>query len=125
MPDTQFIHLRARGLTYDKIAADTGISKRTLVRWAKKYQVEIARLKYEILFRIPPPCDAAPDGPAQETYFHNLNGCAFGRDIVPVRKLASGRKSPSGKTSALKRKFRRFMQSPLVQAAIRYAIFKR
>ena len=41
----KFIQLRAEGLSFEKIARKTGISKRTLLSWSKKYKSEIADLK--------------------------------------------------------------------------------
>jgi len=41
----KFIQLRAEGLSFEKIAKKTGISKRTLLSWSKKYKSEIADLK--------------------------------------------------------------------------------
>ena len=40
----QFIHLRASGLSYDKIAAQLNVSKPTLIQWSRKYQFEIQNL---------------------------------------------------------------------------------
>jgi len=37
----QFIQLRAKGLSFDKIAEQTGISKPTLLKWQKSYNKEI------------------------------------------------------------------------------------
>ena len=41
----KFIQLRAEGLSFEKIARKTGVSKRTLLSWSKKYKSEIAELK--------------------------------------------------------------------------------
>ncbi len=41
----KFIELRAAGLTYNKIAEELELSKRTLIRWSKDYEYEIANLK--------------------------------------------------------------------------------
>ena len=40
----QFIHLRASGLSYDKIAAQLNVSKPTLIGWSRKHQHTIANL---------------------------------------------------------------------------------
>ncbi|MFC1717108.1 helix-turn-helix domain-containing protein [Candidatus Poribacteria bacterium] len=45
----KFIQLRAEGLSFDKIARRTGISKRTLLSWSRKYESEIADLKAQRL----------------------------------------------------------------------------
>jgi Homeodomain-like domain len=114
---SQFIDLRARGWSYRKIAQHTGISKTTLLRWGQEYQADIERLKHDYLvpFSNGAPPEAA-EGPAQESYFHNLEG-------FPSHDLTVSR-SPS-RLSRFKRSLRRLARSPLVQAAIRYAIFKR
>ena len=41
----KFIELRAKGLSFDKIAKDLGKAKQTLIDWSKDYQEEIANLK--------------------------------------------------------------------------------
>ncbi len=41
----KFIQLRAEGLSFDKIARKTGISKPTLLKWSRKYESEIAELE--------------------------------------------------------------------------------
>jgi len=41
----QFIHLRASGLSYDKIAAQLNVSKPTLIQWSRKYQFDIQNLR--------------------------------------------------------------------------------
>ncbi len=41
----RFIELRAKGLSFDKIAKDLGKAKQTLIDWSKDYQEEIANLK--------------------------------------------------------------------------------
>ncbi len=41
----RFIELRAKGLSFDKIAKDLGKAKQTLIDWSKTYQEEIANLK--------------------------------------------------------------------------------
>jgi hypothetical protein len=66
----QFIDLRARGWSYDKIARHTGISKTTLLNWGRTYAEDIENLKSDYIS----PRIAFPDGTAQETYFHNLEG---------------------------------------------------
>lgn len=41
-----FIQLRAQGLSFDKISAQMGISKPTLIKWSQEYSSEIANLVY-------------------------------------------------------------------------------
>lgn len=41
----KFIELRAQGLSFDKIAEQTGISKPTLIKMNRDLQVEVNRLK--------------------------------------------------------------------------------
>lgn len=41
-----FIELRARGLSFDKIAQDMGTSKPTLLKWARDYQQELEQAQY-------------------------------------------------------------------------------
>jgi transcriptional regulator len=41
----QFIVLRAKGYSYDKIADILKVSKQTLIRWSKKYELEISNFK--------------------------------------------------------------------------------
>lgn len=45
----KFIELRAKGLSFDKIAAELHKAKQTLVNWDKEYKEEIANLKAEEL----------------------------------------------------------------------------
>jgi transposase-like protein len=42
----KFIELRAKGLSFDKIAQELGISKPTLLKWSQEYSKEIANLTY-------------------------------------------------------------------------------
>lgn len=41
----KFIELRAKGLSFDKIAQELNISKQTLITWSKELKIEIANLK--------------------------------------------------------------------------------
>lgn len=41
----KFIELRASGLSYDKIAAEIGVTKKTLREWGNEFADEIADLK--------------------------------------------------------------------------------
>jgi Homeodomain-like domain-containing protein len=41
----RFIHLRANGLSYDKISAELKVSKPTLIQWSRKYQFDIQNLR--------------------------------------------------------------------------------
>ena len=41
----QFIHLRATGLSYDKISAELKVSKPTLIQWSRKHQFDIQNLR--------------------------------------------------------------------------------
>lgn len=45
----KFIELRAKGLSFDKIATELHKAKQTLVTWDKQYKEEIANLKAEEL----------------------------------------------------------------------------
>ena len=42
----KFIELRAKGLSFDKIAQELGICKPTLLKWSQDYKKEIANLLY-------------------------------------------------------------------------------
>ncbi len=42
----RFIELRARGLSFDKIATETGTSKPTLLKWARDYQKELEQAQF-------------------------------------------------------------------------------
>ncbi len=42
----KFIELRARGLSYDKIADEIGTSKPTLLKWSGQYSKEIAQAQF-------------------------------------------------------------------------------
>ena len=42
----RFIELRAKGLSYDKIASEIGTSKPTLLKWASEYAREIEQAQY-------------------------------------------------------------------------------
>lgn len=131
----QFIDLRARGWSYDKIARHTGISKPTLLNWGREYAADIETLKADYIS----PRTAFPDGTAQESYFHNLPGESTpisttqkrGLDHNPNlnrRNAAKPDKSKlqnrKSKIGSLRRGFRKFMRSPIVRAAIRYAVLK-
>jgi hypothetical protein len=41
----RFIHLRANGLSYDKISAELKVSKPILIQWSRKYQFDIQNLR--------------------------------------------------------------------------------
>lgn len=41
-----FIQLRARGLSFDKISVEIGVSKPTLLKWDQEFAKEIANLRY-------------------------------------------------------------------------------
>ena len=41
----QFIELRAKGLSYDRIAKEINVSKPTLIKWSKDFELEISNLK--------------------------------------------------------------------------------
>jgi transcriptional regulator with XRE-family HTH domain len=42
----KFIELRARGLSFEKIASEIGVSKPTLIKWAGELHKEIANHEY-------------------------------------------------------------------------------
>ena len=41
----QFIELRAKGLSFDKIAKELGVSKQTLINWSKELSLEVSNIK--------------------------------------------------------------------------------
>lgn len=41
----QFVELRAKGLSYDKIAQELQVTKQTLINWSKDYQYDILNLR--------------------------------------------------------------------------------
>ena len=41
-----FIHLRAQGLSFEKISVEIGVSKPTLIKWNQEFSEEIANLVY-------------------------------------------------------------------------------
>lgn len=41
----KFVELRAKGLSFDRIAAELETSKQTLINWAKELENEISNLK--------------------------------------------------------------------------------
>lgn len=41
----QFVELRAKGLSYDKIAQELRVTKQTLINWSKEYQYDILNLR--------------------------------------------------------------------------------
>jgi hypothetical protein len=41
----KFVELRAKGLSFDRIAAELETSKQTLINWAKEFENEISNLK--------------------------------------------------------------------------------
>ena len=42
----KFIELRAQGLSYDRIAEETGTSKPTLLKWSKEYGRQLGEAQY-------------------------------------------------------------------------------
>src|ERR1043165_8996621 len=56
-PHDQFIEVRARGLSFAKIAEQIGVTKKTLIGWSRKFQfeiqnaraIELERIQHEIL----------------------------------------------------------------------------
>lgn len=42
----KFIELRAGGLSFDKIASETGTSKPTLLKWSKDYRQELEQAQF-------------------------------------------------------------------------------
>lgn len=42
--EEEFKLLRSEGLSFDKISAQLGVSKPTLIKWSRKYSVEISNL---------------------------------------------------------------------------------
>lgn len=42
----KFIELRAKGLSFDKIAEETGVSKPTLLKWNKEYMEHIEEAQF-------------------------------------------------------------------------------
>jgi hypothetical protein len=123
----QFIDLRARGWSYDKIVRHTGISKSTLLTWGREYAADIETLKADYIS----PRAAFPDGTAQESYFHNLEGALTDND-ESTGKAPKARKQKKPKNTnsfrsgigKVRRGFRKFMRLPAVRAAFRYAVFK-
>ena len=41
----RFIELRGQGVSYNKIAAEIGSTKNTLIRWSREYAIEIKNVK--------------------------------------------------------------------------------
>ncbi|MHC4278182.1 MAG: transposase, partial [Planctomycetota bacterium] len=41
----QFIELRAKGLSFDKIAKELGVSKQALINWSKELSLEVSNIK--------------------------------------------------------------------------------
>jgi transposase len=41
----QFIELRAKGLSFDNIAKELGVSKQTLINWSKELSLEVSNIK--------------------------------------------------------------------------------
>lgn len=48
----KFIVLRADGITFEKIAAEIGITKSTLIQWSKLFQDEINELQFHSFIAI-------------------------------------------------------------------------
>ena len=42
----QFIKLRAKGMSYDKIAAEINVTKPTLIGWAREFKKELCAAEY-------------------------------------------------------------------------------
>lgn len=42
----RFVELRARGLSFEKIALEMGVSKPTLIKWAGEFHKEISTAEY-------------------------------------------------------------------------------
>ncbi len=43
---TEFIMLRAKGLSFDKISREIGVSKPTLIKWNQEFYKEVSTLEY-------------------------------------------------------------------------------
>lgn len=41
----KFIQMRAKGLSFDKIAEEVGVTKTTLITWSKELKIEIANMR--------------------------------------------------------------------------------
>ncbi|TVM02185.1 MAG: hypothetical protein CV087_09900 [Candidatus Brocadia sp. WS118] len=41
----EFLELRAKGMSYDKIARELGVSKQTLINWSKELETELINLR--------------------------------------------------------------------------------
>jgi len=134
----QLIELRGKGWSYEKISRHLGIDRPILLRWGMLYkdcidaEREINRTTLEEIRHLR--SQTLDLEPVQESHFYNLRGESQPEFKTQNRKRKT-RKSESrsqkssivnrkSKISGLRRRFRKLLKSPLVRAAIRYAIFK-
>lgn len=140
----QLIELRGKGWSYDKISRHLGIDRLVLLRWGMVYkdcidaEREINRSTLEEIRRLrSQTLDLEPI--QQESHFYNLRGeshplnLARNRNLnrrvspspLPQRRKRSARPAkPSTLGKRLSTRVRKLARSPLVRAAVRYAIFK-
>jgi hypothetical protein len=132
----QLIELRGKGWSYDKISRHLGIDRPVLLRWGMLYkdcidaEREINRTTLEEVRRLrAATLDLEPI--TQESHFYNLPGESHPelktRNRKPETRNSNSRKSrrSNAKAGGSKLRFvRRLARSPLVRAAIRYAVFK-
>jgi transposase len=57
----RFVELRARGLSFDKIATEMGVSRRCLINWSRKLQFEIQNERALALEALQHDCIATPE----------------------------------------------------------------
>jgi hypothetical protein len=119
----QFIDLRAKGWSYSKIARHTAISRRTLVNWGRLYTDDIAHLKSDYL-RSTSPFSAGPEGPAHETYFHNLEGYPNDDFLLRPSALVTRRSTSTRNIGSIGSLFRLWKRVCRLFAALRYLMFK-
>lgn len=48
----EFVVMRSQGISFDEIANQLNISKPSLIKWSKQFQVEIDDLKFEMMVQL-------------------------------------------------------------------------
>jgi len=48
----EFIVMRSQGISFDEIAKQLNTSKPSLIKWSKKFQIEIDDLKFEMMVQL-------------------------------------------------------------------------
>lgn len=138
----QLIELRGKGWSYEKISDHLGIDYKTLRRWGLIYkncidaEREINRSTLEEIQRLRAQTLDVEPVQQQESHFYNLRGESPPTSTTPKRGPLNRNRNPNlnrrrkpqssigNRKSKIVSGVRRLARSPLVRAAIRYAVLK-